>query len=248
MEGGRRQHLLDTTAALSSALAAKKKEINAAQKRLRSQWRFSKPLQRAALILFGKGHNGSAVAAAFLSKEAKQRHWPEKADAELRRMVEEWFLEIDIDDFNSLCDADNPSDLVAMRHAMKFWHEWSVAAYIEDANFNKGVAPSTAAVLDRCEQLRAELPESAQPAAKGAVAQGKARAWAFRHRKRWGFSHGAIPTKDDLPAQERWEKACRGESEHRCVWTVGLGLPQMDDILTGVCKLQACLGRGVLFE
>ena len=210
MEGGRRQELLETRAALTSALATKKKEIKAAQRRLRSQWCFSKLLQRAALILFGKGNSGSAVAAAFLSKEAKKRDWPEKADAEVRRIVEEWFLAVDIHDFNNLCDPANPSDLAAMRLAMNFWQEWSVAEYIEDANFNKGVAPSTAAVLDHCEQLRLDIPESSRPAARGTVAQGKGRAWAFRHRKRWDFSHGAIPTKDDMPVQERWEKARRG--------------------------------------
>ena len=214
MEGGRRQQLLETEAALKSSLAAKKREIKALQKRLRSQWRFSEQLQRAALVLFGKG-NGSAAAAAFLAKEAEKRQWPEKAEAELRKMVEEWFLEIDIDVFNDLCDPASPSDPVAMRLAMKFWQEWSVASYIEEANFDKGVAPSTAAVLDRCEQLRLDVPEEARPAAKGVVAQGKARAWAFRFRKRWGFSHGAIPTKDDMPAQERWAKVCWGRNRTR---------------------------------
>ena len=203
----RREELLESKAALDGALAAVNKQVKAAQKRLRSQWRFSKPQQRVALILYDQGQHGPAAAAAFLTKEAEKRQWPKRPDEEVRAIPREWFLEVDVDEFAALCDRVRPSDPAAMRHAMEFWQEWSLAAWADDANFNKGVAPSTAAVLDRCEQLRLAVPEGVRPAAKGVVAEAKARAWALRFRKRWGFSHGTIPTKDDMPAQEMWAKA-----------------------------------------
>ena len=202
MEGGKREELLESKAALDGALAAVKKEIKAAQKRLRNQWRFSKLLQRVALILYDKGRHDPAAAAEFLAKETQKRQWPAKPEAEVRRLPQDWFLEIDINDFNDLCDSASPSDPGAMRLAMQFWQEWSLAAWVEDANFSKGVAPSTAIVLDRYEQLRLDVPEAARPAARGVVAQGKARAWALRFRNRWGLKHGATPTRDDVSAQE----------------------------------------------
>ena len=115
-----------------------------------------------------------------------------------------------IDDFTDLCDEANPKDPGAMRAAMKFWQEWSLAAWVEHSNFTKGVAPSTAAVLDRYEELRVDVPEAVRPAARGVVAQGKARAWAFRTRKRWGLVHGSIPTREDMPVEELRQKARLG--------------------------------------
>ena len=210
----RRGELLESKAALDGALAAVKKQVKAAQKRLRSQWRFPKPMQRVALILFDKGQHGLAAAAAFLTKEAQKRQWPPKPEDEVRRLPQDWFLEADVTEFAALCDAANPADPAAMRLATKFWQEWSLAAWVEDANMNKGVAPPTAAVLDHCEQLRAAVPDLVRPAAKGVVAQGKARTWAWRFRKRFGLIHGAIPTtKDDMPVSEMNEKACSGNKE-----------------------------------
>ena len=204
----KRGELLESKAALDGALAAVKKQVKAAQKRLRSQWRFPKLAQRVALILYDKGgHDPAAAAADFLAKEAQKRQWPAKPEAEVRRIPQDWFLEIDINDFNDLCDSASPSDPGAMRLAMQFWQEWSLAAWVEDANFSKGVAPSTAIVLDRYEQLRLDVPEAARPAARGVVAQGKARAWALRFRNRWGLKHGAIPAVDDVPVQEMNQKA-----------------------------------------
>ena len=206
--------MLETQAALDAALTATNKAIKAAQKRLRSQRRFPKALQRVALILYDKGRHDPAAAAEFLAKEAQKRQWPAKPEAEVRRIPQDWFLEIDINDFNDLCDSARPSDPGAMRLAMQFWQEWSLAAWVEDANFSKGVAPSTAAVLDRYEQLRLDVPEAARPAARGVVSQCKARAWALRFRKRWGLKHGAIPAVDDVPVQEMNQKA-RVQYKHK---------------------------------
>ena len=209
----KREELLESKAALDDALAAVKKQVKAAQKRLRSQWRFPKLVQRVALILYDKGQHGLAAATAFLTKEAQKRQWPAKPEDEVRRFPEDWFLEVDVNEFAALCDAANPADLAAMRLATKFWQEWSLAAWVEEANLDKGVAPPTAAVLDHCEHLRAAAPQPVRPAAKGVMAQGKARAWAWRFRQRFGFIHGAIPTKDDMPVPELNEKAGSGNND-----------------------------------
>ena len=206
----KREELAKSKAALDDALAAVKKQVKAAQKRLRSQWRFPLKQQRAALILYDKGQHGPAAATAFLAKVAEKRQWPEKPEDEVRLIPQGWFLEADVDEFAALCDAANPKDPAAMSLATKFWQEWSLAGWVEHSNFKKGVAPPTAAVLDRCEELRAAAPQSVRPLSKGTMAQGKARAWALRFRKRWGLVHGAIPTKDDISVQELSQKAGKG--------------------------------------
>ena len=193
MEGGRREELLKSKATLDGALAAVKKEIKAAQKRLRSQWRFPKTLQRVALILYDKGRHDPAAAADFLAKEAQKRQWPAKPEAEVRRIPQDWFLEIDINDFNDLCDSASPSDPGAMRLAMQFWQEWSLAAWVEDANFSKGVATSTAAVLDRYEQLRLDVPEAVRPAARGVGCTGKREGLGFEVPQPVGFQAWGYP-------------------------------------------------------
>ena len=48
--------------------------------------------------------------------------------------------------------------------------------------------------------------EAVRPAGKGDVAMAKARAWALKWRRRWGFRYGAIRAREDIPAGEMREK------------------------------------------
>ena len=116
-------------------------------------------------------------------------------------------MTFDLDAYTNLCDANDSTVPGAMRAAMAFWQEWSLAAWVEDANMHKGVAPSTGSVLDQYERQRRLVPEMVRPAAKGVAAKGPGRAWAARWRKRWGLQYGGIPTRDAMPVQEMREKA-----------------------------------------
>ena len=219
---GRKEELLAEQAALDSALAATKKVLRATQKseqaakkRSDAHWKLSEFLKRVALILLVTAEHDPAAAATFLAQQAARRRWGPKPEAEVRRLVEDLFMEPDLEDLAGLCDAANSSHPDCMRAAMGFWQEWSLSVWVEGANVRQGVAPSTAAVLDQHERQRQAIPAEARPLARGVVAQSRAKSWASRWRKRFGLRHGSVPACDIPPVQEMREKAWRLVDKNR---------------------------------
>ena len=200
--------------ALKGALATTRKQIRAIQKkehkakqRRERQWRLSEFLKRVALILFATANHDPVAAATFLARQAAKQKWEPKPDGEVRGMVEDLFMAIELEEFTNLCDVANSTAPDCMRAAMAFWQEWSVNGWVEGANLQQGVAPSTAAMLGQLERHRLATPQAVRPPARGVAAQGKARAWAARYRQRWGLQHGSIPARDTMPLQETRAKA-----------------------------------------
>ena len=151
---GQREDLLAKDVALKGALATTRKQIRAIQKKehkakqkRESQWRLSEFFKRVALILFATANHDPAAAATFLARQAAKQKWEPKPDGEVRRMVEELFMAIELEEFTNFCDVANSTAPDSMRAAMAFWQEWSVNGWVEGANLQQGVAPSTAAVL-----------------------------------------------------------------------------------------------------
>ena len=172
-----------------------------------SQWTLSEDLKRVALILYERAGYNASAAAVCLSGVAAKRKWERRTEVDVGRLLGDLFLQVDVDDLALLCDVANPSDVVAMRAALRFWEQWSLAAWVKEVNQQKGVAPSTEMILDRLERQRLDLPEAARPAGKGDVAMAKARAWALKWRRRWGFRYGAIRAREDTPAGDAREGA-----------------------------------------
>ena len=213
-EGRAREELLRTRAALDEALAETKKRARAAQQRARAaerkkegEWKVEGDLQRAALVLFDKAGQKPDAAAAFLARAAAKRKWPARPEVEVRRLVEDLFMSADLDEYTRLCDSAESPFPSALQTAIKFWEEWALAEWVDAANQNKGVAPSTEAVLERLERRRALIPENLRPPSRGVPAEVKARRWACRWRRRWGFRHGAIRAREDIPLEELRDKA-----------------------------------------
>ena len=146
----------------------------------------------------------------FLAAAAQRRHWDPKPAAELRILVSDLFLAVDADQYAGLCDVDRPLDGDAMRDALTYWEEWSLTAWVKDANVRKGVAPSTDVILQRLEERRLRLPEAVRPPARGSVGEARSRMWASRGRRKGGGRYGAIRTRGDVSVQEMRDKApCR---------------------------------------
>ena len=78
----------------------------AAERKRKRQWRFSNELQRAALILYDKGHPDASAATAFLMRAAAHSKWEERPEADVRELVETGTLTVP---FASTCD--NYADL-----------------------------------------------------------------------------------------------------------------------------------------
>lgn len=188
------------------AKAAKQKQKDLAKK-AKKLWQLTPFMNAVALIVYVLAGYTAIPAARYLMAEAARRKWPEKSEEELRRLVEDVFLNSEETDIACLCDLARPRNAKAAKAAVRWTEEWRLAVWVEDLNLARGVAPPTDAVLERFEQQRRALPESVRPTCKGVADEARARMWASRWRRRWGGKHGRIRPKDEMTAEEKRAKA-----------------------------------------
>ena len=210
----RREELIQERATVDAELADLRRRLKnaqhqaaAAERKRKRQWQLPEDLKRVVVILYHKGHPDPRAAATFLASAASKRNWEERPEADVRKVVEDTYLGISVEDLVSLCDADRPSDPKAMRTALRHWEEWRLFHWVKETNERKGVAPSTQAVLDQLERRYRELPEDLRPQARGMAHEAKERMFALRLRRRWGMRHGSIRAREDISIEEMRAKA-----------------------------------------
>ena len=180
-----------------------------ARKREAKWWRLTEWIRHVALIVFMLSGQQTEPAVQFLADTARKHRWPAKDDEELKAMVEDLFLGVDLDVLTGLCDLGAPSDPAAAAVAVRIAEEWRLIQWVQRLNQENGVAPTTNMVLARLEERRLQLPEAIRPAHRGTAADGHARAWARRWRLQWGARHGKVRAREDLPLEEMQAKAQR---------------------------------------
>ena len=231
MEALRKQH-----EDLNAALAASRRELRKTRAQARrarasdeAAWKLGSGIVHAVLIMYGLARYNVSPAVKFLAGSARKRHWPSKSDEELGVFVEDLFLQSDPAEFDALQDTEAPSDPVAMKLAVDVVQEWRLAAWTQDLNYTKGVAPRTEAVLRQLEQARQALPEAVRPAHRGDVYHPPARVWAARWRKRWGGRHGRLRVREAIPVDDMRSKVCpaslASQDQTRTQNRVGLAAP-----------------------
>jgi hypothetical protein len=171
-----------------------------------SAWRLSTALLHTLLIIYSLAGYTAEPAVKFLAVSGRKRRWPFRSDDALQVMVEDQFLQVDADHLACLTDLDDPVDAAAMRQALSYVEQWRLFAWVERLNSELGVAPSTDFVLRRLEENRMHVPEDVRPRAVGSVADGRARQWARRFRRRWGGRHGSIKVREVVPLPELLDK------------------------------------------
>ena len=212
-------------AALSDSVVQARRKLRrakAAAKACARVWQPTATQRHTALITYAMTGYQAEPSVRYLEMLARGRHWPARDSAELHALVEEWFLAVGVDELAALSDVAAPSDVAAMREAAPIVEEWRLAWWGRGQNLERGVAPSTADLLDRvaAERLRSGHPD---PYARGTTALSVSRKWASRFRRRWGARYGALPVVEDLPLAEMREKAraCRRaalRSKSVCGW------------------------------
>ena len=85
--------------------------------------------------------------------------------------------------------------------------EWGLKEWAEDLNRRRGLAPSTAAVLQEKERRRARVSAAVQPSAWGTAEGARGRMRATRWRRRWGGRFGSIRKREDVTPEELRAKA-----------------------------------------
>ena len=82
--------------------------------------------------------------------------------------------------------------------AQKILLERRLVHWVQRANRQQGVAPTTSMVLDAAEAQRMADPRADELRPHGAAHEGRARMWAWRWRRRWGGRFGVIPSREPL--------------------------------------------------
>ena len=106
---------------------------------------------------------------------------------------------------DALVDTENPSDATALRCALGYVEEWAVVVESRRLNTQRGIAPSSEAVLEQLESNRQKAPQLLRgpPRSFG----GSARKRVHRLRARWHGRHGSIPVGERLSSEDAMLKS-----------------------------------------
>jgi len=202
-------HLGRRHVALTAAIRTNRAELRratAAAKQRAGVWHVSQRQQHIVLIVFSESGFSDEPATLYLAQIGRRRGWPSATDAQLQRLVQDWFMAVDSGDLAKLTDAANPADAAALHDAQCWLEEWRLTTWARRQNVERGVAPSTAAVLQRLSDDRAAAGHD-DPCERGTTAEPAARMWASRFRRRWGGRYGRLTVGDDVDVPEVLEKA-----------------------------------------
>lgn len=199
---------------VEAELAQRRQELRRAQKASQAcarQWLLTDHMKRVTLIVFDQVCGDLEAPVKYMETVAKERRWPEKGADDVRRVVEDVFLdattsEAPLTTYAPLVDLEDPADVEAARCALRYSEEWHVVQWAREQNAAKSLAPSTDQLLQHLEERRVRLPESVRPPPRGTSLDASARKWASRLRERWGGFLNKFKLRDDISLDERREK------------------------------------------
>ena len=172
-----------------------------------SVWRLTAFVSDIVLIIYVLTGYSLEPTIRFSRSVGQKHRWPQKSEDKLWPTVEQMFLAAEPDDIAALTDTTAPSKPAALRATTKWVQEWGLVAWIRRLNEDKGVAPSTQAVLEKAEEMRVGFPEAVRPTEQGTSVDAKSRMWLRRWRLRWGGRLACIRLREELPQQDMVEKA-----------------------------------------
>ena len=195
--------------------AATRQEQRAAAAEAR-QWQLDWRQRLVCLIAYAHAGFDAEPAARFLAIDGEGRGWRGKPEEERCRLVEDLFLEVDLEELGRLCDTDVIADARAMHVAVRYVEEWRLVCWARCRSESPvGAPPSTTAVLRQAETNRLLLPVAIRPPSLGLVCDTRARLWAYRWRVRWEGRFGDPPVRPPFSAEDGRAKVF---SSSRLVW------------------------------
>ena len=115
-----RARQLDLATALretNQALGSARRRDQRVSGRKERAWRLVGKLRHEVLLIYWLAGDSSEAAEKHLAAAGRQRHWPNLPEGELRELIEDCFLQADLDELAALADETEPSDAAALRVA-----------------------------------------------------------------------------------------------------------------------------------
>ena len=167
-----RERKAELVAQMKACAAERKlaaRAMKAYSERAKRLWTVPPGIMADALRLYAACAWNLLPAITFLRRVGGQRRWPSLRNQELENILENAFLE---------CDVECLLSEVRDARAQACLREWQLASYCIDANAN-GVAPTTAQMLERAGALAQDAPSIACRTSSHRPAR-NARKWASR--------------------------------------------------------------------
>ena len=213
----RRAELLSQIKACAAEKKLAARDMKAYNKRAEALWAVPPDIMMDALRLYAACEWNLLPAVTFLRRVGGQRRWPSLGNPEIENLVEDAFLE---------CDVQSLLSELRDTRARTCLKEWQLASYCIGANAN-GVAPTTAQMLERAGSLAQDAPSIACRTTSQRPAR-NARKWASRpahlftkmhvmhccllfgrFRKRWGARYGKVKWASSVCDAIRRQKVLR---------------------------------------
>ena len=179
------------------------------QRRCENAWVLTEGMRSVVAMVYVMSQYNVEPAVQFLLACGRERHWTPLDEKSLSRLVEDVFMSFGGDAIANLTCLNHPMDHCAMKTAIRYLREWHVVEQTRRVNSEKGVAPSSAWMLERAEEFRLTLPVDLQPRSLGTLLNPSGRRWIHRLRAVWGGRIRKIPPAQPLTTTEFTEKAER---------------------------------------
>ena len=162
-------------------------------------WRLSDRLRNTVVIIYDISGHRTEPAVCFLQTEGRRRQWPELLEAALHLMVETIFVGMIATKgaaaVAALVNTTLAPDILSTCDAQRWTEEWLLFSWAKRQNIERGVAPSTAELLDELAKTRTAW--GGPP--PGTTDQSKVRQWGTAFRRRWSGRFGSVPAKECVP-------------------------------------------------
>ena len=181
-------------------ISARLQELRSQRERVRRQvtsiknvWNLPEHVRLAALWIYENCDWCSEPSVLFLHSYAKRRQWPYMNAESVARLVENMFLDIDMNELLNLTDRFHAAGCpLVVRDAYKYSREWKVVAWIRSQNGHHGVAPTTAQLLAHAHRNGIVDASVINGQTCTGRPNNRARAWASKFRKRWHARIGRV--------------------------------------------------------
>ena len=121
--------------------------------------------------------------------------------------IEIYFLSVPLESWIHLTDARHVESQVVLTEVWNSWLEYKTAEWAREMNEDLGIAPSSDDVLQKHDELNAQVPREVQNPPRGNLSRVHGRVWVSRWRERWGAILSTIPAGDQASTEIILQKA-----------------------------------------